>query len=162
MVAGFIAVKNVLAQASSPRRHGADYAADVLWPGFAYGLVDGLMLSVLPVLAVTESMESMGWTSDGIGHIGLGVIALAASLIVTAAYHLGYPEFRGRNVLWALLGNGVFTIAYLLTGNALAAVLPHIAMHIAAITHGPETTVQLPPHYEDRKTSSMDTSASAA
>jgi len=72
---------------------------------------------------------------------------MLASLIVTTLYHLGYPEFRGKEVIWPNIGNGVMTLAYLLTMNPLAAILPHIAMHIAAMIHGRETTGQVPPHY---------------
>ena len=70
-----------------------------------------------------------------------------ASLLVTVAYHLGYPEFRGSEVVGPVIGNGVCSLAYLLATNPIAAVLSHIAMHVAAVLHGPETTIQLPPHY---------------
>jgi len=51
---------------------------------------------------------------------------------------------------WPLIGNGVLSMAYLLTMNPLAAMLPHIAMHITAMIHGRETTCQVPPHYADQ------------
>lgn len=35
------------------------------------------------------------------------------------------------------------TLGYLITGNPLAAVISHIAMHIAGVLHGPDTVVQL-------------------
>ena len=76
-----------------------------------------------------------------------GALAIAASLLVTAAYHLGYPEFRGTKVLAPIIGNGVLSLTYTLTTNPISAVAGHIAMHIAAVLHGLETTVQLPPHY---------------
>jgi len=46
-----------------------------------------------------------------------------------------------------LIGNGVMSLATLLTINPIAAVGAHIAMHIAAVLHGIDTAVQLPPHY---------------
>jgi hypothetical protein len=72
-----------------------------------------------------------------------------ASLFVTALYHLGYPEYRNKKVLWTMFGNGILSLAYILTMSPLAAILPHIAMHMAAMTHGPKTTGQVPPHYQE-------------
>ena len=51
-VVGSLAIKNVLSQPPSPRRSGANLLLDLLWPGLAYGVVDALLLSVLPVVAV--------------------------------------------------------------------------------------------------------------
>jgi hypothetical protein len=146
-VAGAAMVKNVRSQPSSPRSTGAGLLLDVLWPGIAYGLLDALLLSVLPVLAVKSALVGDGWPSGWAAQLGFGGVALLASLLVTAAYHLGYPEFRGKPVFGAMLGNGILTLAYLLTQNPLAPLLSHAAMHVAAILHGRETTVQLPPHY---------------
>jgi hypothetical protein len=150
-VASFIVIRNVLSQPSSERSRGPALVLDILWPGFAYGLVDSLLLSVLPILAVSEAFAdpllSGGWP----GKIAFGAIALVASLIVTAAYHLGYPEFRNKRVLWTMFGNGVLSLAYILTMNPLAAILPHIGMHITAMIHGKESTGQVPPHYHETK-----------
>jgi hypothetical protein len=40
------------------------------------------------------------------------------------------------------------TLAFLLSGNPLGALISHPAMHVAAVLRGPETTIQLPPHYQ--------------
>jgi hypothetical protein len=77
-------------------------------------------------------------------------MALAASLFVTAAYHLGYVEFRGPRLLQPLIGNAVLTTGYLMTGSIATPLIGHVIMHGAAVLHGMETTVQLPPHYPDR------------
>jgi hypothetical protein len=123
--------------------------SDILWPGFIYGLIDALLLSVLPVLAVRLAFTNAGLIESWSGKILIIVLGLFASFFVTTAYHLGYPEFRGKKVLWPNIGNGVLTLAYLLTMNPLAAVLPHITMHIVAMLHGPKTTGQVPPHYDE-------------
>ena len=78
-----------------------------------------------------------------------GLVALVASAYVTAAYHLGYPEFRSKRVLLPVAGNTIITFGMLVTGNPLAAIVSHAIMHIAAVIHGAEATVQLPPHYEE-------------
>jgi hypothetical protein len=46
-----------------------------------------------------------------------------------------------------VIGNVIITSSYLLTGSPLAAVVTHVIMHVAAVLHGMETTLQLPPHY---------------
>jgi hypothetical protein len=84
------------------------------------------------------------------GGVGVMVSALGASVLhvfVTAAYHWGYMEFRGPALVAPLLGNALITIGYLLTTNLMTPVIAHMAIHIAAVLHGMETTVQLPPHY---------------
>lgn len=148
VVVGAMLVKNVLSQPASPRSQGARLGFDLLWSGVVYGSLDALLLSVMPVLATWEAASGLGWTSSVIGQIGTGVIALGASSLVTAAYHVGYPEFRASKVLLVVLGNGIISLAYILTFSPLAALGSHAAMHVAAVLHGPEATLQLPPHYE--------------
>jgi hypothetical protein len=149
VLAGTFVVKNVLSQPSSERKKGVALVSDILWPGFTYGLIDALLLSVLPILAVRLAVTNVGWMEGLSGKILFIVLGLLASFFTTTAYHLGYPEFRGKKVLWPNIGNGVLSLAYLLTMNPLAAILPHITMHIVAMMHGPKTTGQVPPHYDD-------------
>lgn len=150
-VVGFIAVRNVLRQQPYPRRTGMKFFIDVVWPGLGYGAVDGMLLSVLPVTAVYRTFLGMAWTTGFFGRLSLGCLALTVSLFITFMYHIGYPEFRNKRVVWTLFGNGLFSIAFIATGNPFAAVLPHIAMHIASVVYGRETTIQLPPHYPAEK-----------
>jgi hypothetical protein len=67
--------------------------------------------------------------------------------LVTAAYHFGFPEYRGGGMVGPVIGNTTMTLGYLLTNNPLAAIFSHIAMHVAAVLHGPASVIQLPPHY---------------
>jgi len=147
-LAGALVIRNVFSQPSSARNRGVTFLSDRLWPGLIYGLTDALILSVLPILAVYRILGDAQWTGGFTGSIGLGALALMASLFVTALYHLGYPEYRNKKVLWTMFGNGILSLAYILTMSPLAAILPHITMHMAAITHGPKTTGQVPPHYQ--------------
>jgi len=143
-----LVVKNVLSQPSTPRRKGFALLGDVLWPGLVYGLVDALLLSVLPAMAVVLAFSG----GDGAATMAMGtqvvqgVLALLASLVVAAIYHLGFQEFRGAAVVGAMIGNGVMSLGFILTMNPLAAILPHMIMHVTAILHGRESTYQLPPH----------------
>jgi len=147
LLAGAFVIKNVYSQPASKRSTGLALFTDITWPGLIYGLMDALLLSVIPVLAVMIALSDYAWTQNWLGKIGLGFIGLLASFFVTTAYHLGYPEFRGKNVIWPNIGNGVLSLAFILTMNPLAAILPHMAMHVAAMIHGKETTGQVPPHY---------------
>jgi len=148
LASGFV-IKNVLSQPSSERHGGFALLSDIIWPGLIYGLCDALLLSVVPILATRLAFSDIIRINGLVGRIGFGITALIASCFVTVIYHLGYPEFRGKKVLWPLIGNGVLSVAYLLTMNPLAAILPHIGMHITAMVHGRETTGQVPPHYND-------------
>ena len=68
---------------------------DILWLGVVYGIADALLLNVLPVVAVWRAFAHSGWTTGWPGKLAAGASSLVASLGVTAAYHLGYPEFQG-------------------------------------------------------------------
>ncbi|HMB23913.1 MAG: hypothetical protein ACM33V_00960 [Chloroflexota bacterium] len=140
-------VNNILSQPASPRAQGFALAFDLLWSGVVYGLVDALLLSVLPVLATWQAFSLLNSTDSWGGKILVGVAAVFASLLVTAAYHLGYPEYRGGGLFGPAVGNTAMTLGYLVTNNPLAAVISHIAMHIAGVLHGPASVIQLPPHY---------------
>jgi hypothetical protein len=148
LASGFV-IKNVLSQPPSERNKGLALWSDICWPGFAYGLIDSLLLSVLPVLAVQMLFADTTVNPGFVTKLGFILLAFIASVFVTVVYHLGYPEFRGKKVIWPVIGNGVLSLAYLLTMNPLAAILPHIGMHITAMIHGRETTGQVPPHYEE-------------
>lgn len=147
LLAGGFLVMNVLSQDSSPRSKGAQLIIDVIWQGGVYGALDALLLSVVPVLVVWQSFQAQEQALSWTQKIALGVLALGASALVTAAYHWGYPEFRGKEVIKPVFGVAISTLAYLITGNPIASIGSHMMMHIAAVLHGPATTIQLPPHY---------------
>jgi len=147
LVAGYFAVRHVFGQPSSPRRNGASLLLDLLRPGLIYGTADAMLLSVIPVIVVYQGFSQQVWVTSLAGEIGLGCLAFLASMMVTFCYHIGYPEYHGKQVFMTLVGNGIMTLALLMTGNPLAAILAHSAMHITAMWHGRETTYQLPPHY---------------
>jgi hypothetical protein len=58
-----------------------------------YGTAEGLLLSVLPVVT-WQLLAALDWT-DGWLAVAAGATALAASVAVIVAYHLGYREYRG-------------------------------------------------------------------
>jgi hypothetical protein len=154
-IVGVILVRNVLSQPASVRAGGLALGLEIVWLGVVYGAADGLLLSALPLLAMWQAGVSLGWTGTLLGDVVVGVLAIVASMYMTAAYHAGYVEFRGTRMKTALFGNSVISLAYLLTANPLASVLSHAAMHVAAVLRGPSSVVQLPPHYELEQTGSL-------
>lgn len=136
---GAFVVQSVRRQPQSPRPRGVQLAGDLVWSGVVYGVADALLLNVLPVLATRRALPE----SDA---IRTGLAGMAASLAVTAAYHLGYPEFRGSALIGPLIGD-VISAGYAASGNPLAAIIAHVSMHLAAVLQGAEGTIQLPPHY---------------
>jgi hypothetical protein len=141
---GALLAMTVLRQPGSAPPRGFHLAWSLAWLGLVYGLLDALLLNVLPAMVLERS------TSNPPGRfvrLRLGATALAASMLITGVYHLGYREFRGPQLGQPLIGNAVLTAGYLLTGNVATPLLGHVIMHGAAVLHGMETTAQLPPHY---------------
>lgn len=148
VIVGFLMVRNVASQPASPRSRGAQLVYELLWCGVVYGLLDGVFLSVMPLLAIRQAFAAVDWSGGWAGTAGSAVAGLLASSYVTTAYHWGYPEFRGSEVVMPVLGNGIMSLGMILTRNPLTAALSHAAMHVAAVLHGMEATIQLPPHVD--------------
>jgi hypothetical protein len=146
-VGAFVAIMVVNNEPASPRPEGLELIGSLLWLGVAYGAVDALLLTVLPVSAVWLAFKDAGRSGSWDGKIVAAIVAMAASLVVTTLYHVGYVEFRGSEVTDPLMGNGVISLGYLLTANPITAVIAHIALHIATVLHGIDSAVPLPPHY---------------
>jgi hypothetical protein len=146
-VVGALLILTVQRQDASPRPEGWRLAFDVAWLGVVYGAADALLMNILPAMAAWRVFSRRGWTASVWGKVGVGALAVVASLIVTAAVHAGYTEYQGMDMPQPLIGNTINTLAYVLANNPIASLVSHIAMHTAAVFHGAETTVQLPPHY---------------
>lgn len=147
VVASAFAIQFVLSSPDSPRPEGFELVWAVLWLGVVYGAADALFLTVLPVYAVSSIGFELDWAGSWPGRIGTGLLALLASALVTAAYHLGFPEFQGPQLAQPLIGNTLFSLAYLLSASPTAPVVAHVGMHIAAVVHAYGTSIPLPPLY---------------
>ncbi len=145
--AGIFMVRNILEQPASVHEQGVRLVFDLVWSGVLYGAVDGILLSVFPIITTRAAFATLGWTVHWYGSIGVGLLGLVASFITILIYHLGYPEFQSTVVFEIGGGQSIVTATYLLANNPFSAVLSHMAMHIAAVLHGPATVMQLPPHY---------------
>ena len=119
---------------------------DLAWLGAVYGAVDAIILAVLPVMALYAS-HAPDVTRSAAGRLRGAGAALVGSALITAAYHAGFREFHGPQLVLPVLGGLLTTVAYLLSGSIVAPILAHVIMHAAAVLHGAATTVQLPPHY---------------
>jgi hypothetical protein len=128
---------------SSPRPEGSRLFGRPLWEGVVYGIAEALLLATLPVLAVWQGAEALGWTDPGVGAITSGVLAIVGALIVIAAHHLGYREFRRSRKMMAgaLAACGIQALAFLVTGNVLAPIVAHVLLHGHLTLRGAE----LPP-----------------
>ena len=158
-IAGAVVAPGVRRLPSSPRAEGPQLVGQLLWEGVVYGTAEALLLATLPVLAVWQAADALGWTDSGSGEITSGVLAVVGALLVIAVHHLGYRAFRGRaakeKLMGALVACGVQALAFLLTGSVLAPIVAHIVLHGQMILRG----VELPPASDTR---SMTQSADRA
>jgi hypothetical protein len=146
LLLGALLIRQVLAQEAGPRPEGLSLAGTLVWFGLLYGVVDAMMLSVVPVLSLYGARTARALGTGG-SRLRWALVALAGSALAAALYHLGFAEFQGGRLLYPVIGNLVITLGYLLSGSPLAAILAHVMMHGAAVLHGMATTMQLPPHY---------------
>jgi len=133
------------------RLEGPARARQVLWEGLVYGAGEGMLLSVLPALVLWQSFDRLGWTGTGWQRLGTGSLAFGGTLVVIGVHHLGYREFRGPLIVTALIGCGVLSVAFLLTGSVLSACVGHMIAHVAVTANGSE----LPPVYEHAQIPNM-------
>ena len=72
-------------------------------------------------------------------------MALPLVLLITATYHLGYPQFREDGVGQPEIGNTIMSVPMFATANPIGSVVAHATMHTTAVVHSYETDVFLPP-----------------
>ncbi len=107
-----------------------------------YGTAEAILLATLPVLAIWQATDALGWTNTAWAKAISGALAVVGALFVIAVHHLGYREFRQRAsrkmLAGALAGCGIQALAFLLTGNVLAPVVAHIVLHWQLTLRGNE------------------------
>jgi hypothetical protein len=144
--AALLALMVVRTEASTPHPHGIEFAAAIAWRGVLYGATDGVLLSVFPILAVFAAFAGRPLLRRGRGKIAAGALALAVSLAFTAAYHLGYPEFRGELLRKPIAGDVIWSVPTLVTLNPIGVPVAHVGLHVSAVVHSYDTETFLPPH----------------
>jgi hypothetical protein len=146
VAAGILALVVLRSEDVSARPDGLELVGAVVWRGLVYGVADGLLLSVFPILAVFALFAGTRARERWTGTIAVGLAALVASLAMTAVYHLGYGEFRSSEVRKPVAGDVVWSAPTLLTLNPVGAPIAHAGLHVAAVLESYETDLFLPPH----------------
>ena len=144
--AGVMAVMVLRTDDATTRPDGIELLGAVLWRGVVYGVTDGLLLSVFPILVVFAAFAGSSLNQRLAGKAVIGIVALFASLAMTAAYHVGYSDFRSGKVAKPLVGDIVWSVPTLVTLNPIGAPIAHAGLHTTAVLHSYETDTFLPPH----------------
>ena len=122
----------------------------MLWEGIVYGAAEAILLATLPVLAVWQATDALGWVDPAWQYAASGALAMVGAVFVVVVHHLGYREYRGRSsrkmLLGATVGCGIQALAFLLTGNVLAPIVAHIVLHWQLTLRG----IEMPPASDAR------------
>lgn len=145
-VAGLLTLVVLRTEDATSRPGGLELVGAVLWRGVAYGLADGLLLSAFPILVVFAMFAGTKLRGGLAGTIAIGIAALAASLVMTAVYHVGYSDFRSEKLRKPVAGDVVWSVPTLVTLNPIGAPIAHAGLHTSAVLHSYETDTFLPPH----------------
>ena len=132
------------ASESSPHPDGLEFAGALFWRGLVYGAADGLLLSAFPIVLVFTALGH--WRHGRGGTVLVGVLAMVASLAMTATYHLGYSDFRSEKLRKPMTGDLVWSVPTLATLNPIGAPIAHVGVHVTAVTRDYQTDLFLPPH----------------
>ena len=140
---GFLLVRNVLGEDSTPHPSGTYYWFELFWRGGVYGAMDALLLTVLPCAVVYRSVGGplRSWSR----RLVYFCASLALVVALTAIYHLGYAQYRQDGVRAPETGNVIISMPMLLSASPIGSVADHMAMHISAVAHEYNTEVRLPP-----------------
>jgi hypothetical protein len=129
------------------------YLFELGWRGVFYGTIDGLAMLAFPALVAYLVLRG---DRRGFGRkVAFAALTLVLVVGVTAVYHLGYQQFRGRDLKEPVTGMLVMSVPTVLTANPVGAVIAHASVHTGAVVHeyyGSDPGF-LPPRltgYEDR------------
>ena len=103
-------------------------------------------LSAFPILVVFAAFAGSRLRQARGGLVAVGAIAMLASVLITATYHLGYEDFRSEKLRKPITGDLVWSVPTLATLNPVGAPIAHVGLHVAAVAHSYETDLFLPPH----------------
>lgn len=143
LVLSVLEVRNVLGEEATDRPGGAYFVFELLWRGVTYGVVDALLLSAFPALVAYSVLR--GNVAGFRGKVRFAAVALPLIVLVTAAYHLGYPQYREDGIGQPEIGNTFISVPTLAAVSPIGSVVMHASMHTTAVAHSYETPVYLPP-----------------
>ena len=128
---------------ATARPHGAYFVFELLWRGLGYGLIDTLLLTFFPCLVAYTLLH--GKVAGLKGKLRFTALALPLVIVVTATYHLGYPQYRQDGLSRPETGNVLISIPTFATANPVGSFVAHASQHIAAVTHAYESRIFNPP-----------------
>lgn len=134
------------AEDAGPHPDGVEFVAALLWRGVVYGATDGVLLVSFPILVVFAALGQTELRRRRGGLAAVAALALAASMLMTATYHLGYEDFRSDKLARPMSGDLIWGPATLVTLNPVAAPVVHATAHVTAVTHDYDSDLFLPPH----------------
>ena len=143
VMAAVLAVNVFNGEDATARPHGLYFVFELLWRGVGYGLVDTLLLTVFPCFVAYTLLH--GRVGGFAGKLRFTALALPLVMIVTATYHLGYPQFRDQGLGRPETGNVLISIPAFATANPAGSFVAHASQHVAAVTHAYEWRIFNPP-----------------
>jgi hypothetical protein len=143
VVAAFLVFNVFNTESGTPRPHGLHFAFELLWRGVGYGIVDTLLLTVVPSLVAWTLLH--GRVAGLKGKLRFTALALPLVLLVTATYHLGYPQYREDGLGRPETGNVLISIPAFATANPAGAFVAHVSQHLTAVAHCYESRIFVPP-----------------
>jgi hypothetical protein len=143
VVAAFLVFNVFKTSDATARPHGAYFVFELLWRGVGYGMVDTLLLTILPCFVAYKLLD--GHVAGLEGKLRFTALALPLVIIVTATYHWGYPQYRQDGLGRPETGNVLISIPTFATVNPIGSVVAHVSQHITAVTHAYESRIFNPP-----------------
>ena len=147
VVGGLVLMRGALGRPPEGTLAGGELLGALLVRGVMYGAVDGLLLFAFPWLVVWRALGAEGRSRSF--RAGASVLALAAMLLVTTTYHMGYRDFRSSRIVLPNVGAVISGTPTLLSANPVAAPLAHVVLHVTAVLHSPASDLYLPPHRDE-------------
>ena len=143
VLAAFLVFNVFNTEDATARPHGAYFVFELLWRGVGYGLIDTLLLTVFPCLVAYSLLH--GHVGGFTGKLRFTALALPLVILVTATYHLGYPQYRADGISRPETGNVLISIPAFATANPVGSFVAHVSQHVAAVTHAYESQIFNPP-----------------
>ncbi len=128
---------------ATARPHGAYFAFELAWRGVGYGVIDTLLLTIFPCFVAYKLLH--GHVAGLKGRLRFTALMLPLVIIITATYHLGYPQYRQDGISRPETGNVLISIPTFATVNPVGSIVAHVSQHIAAVTHAYESRIFNPP-----------------
>lgn len=109
--------------------------APVIWRGLLYGLVSGILISVIPFVVVWRALA--GPNPGLMRRVGVTLVAGISISLMSLLFNLGMSGFNGRGIQNQVKMSVIVSAPTLISGSPLAAPLSNIFLQVS------ETAVSL-------------------